>query len=217
MRRRIANLAVALGVVLAQPAAARAAAPPGDSDSEEPSRTALNAYLAQIPGAESGRVSAITENPVAEVLPSYHFYAVHFRGYPIKAPSPLRDNNLFLVSPDGQVKRLADVQALESLFRSALPPVKDDPHAKTAVQAWLRLVQEMYQDGYVQFAIPLESLAVTSDSGKRTASGKARVTQGGKGEITSTLTFNAEGKLSQQKTTADVRPAGERPVSPRPR
>ena len=54
----------------------------------------------------------------------------------------------------------------------------DDAQAKAALRAWLRLAQELHQDGYYTFAIVKDSLKVHTREGKRTASGNRWMRQG---------------------------------------
>ena len=81
---------------------------------------------------------------------------LRFRQYPVAVvpPEPLQSNNLFVVKPDASVEHLRDINELESFVRTALPPVTTADEAKGVAEAWLRLVEEFYQDGFFQFSIP---------------------------------------------------------------
>jgi hypothetical protein len=99
---------------------------------------------------------------------------------------------------------------METFFKAALEPVKDDGAAKDAVAAWLRLTQELKQDGFYRFATLKDSLAVAEEKGERKASGKFEVKQGGRGELTAALTFSDKGALvkaaEDNKIMEGVRP-----------
>ncbi len=183
---------------------------------EEKARDALEAYLAKVPGAKAGKLLAVTDDAVTRPLATSSFYAVRFRGYPMKPPAPYKTSNLFAVAADGTVKPLADEKALKEFFRTALSPVGDDAEAKAALKAWLRLAEELHQDGYFTFKRDEDSLQVRSHDGKRTVSGKARATEGGEGQISATLTFDKDGKLAEATTEASVKAGGARPAGGRP-
>jgi hypothetical protein len=155
--------------------------------------------LARIPGAEKGQLGEVTDEAVARALPMYHFSALRFRQYPVarSVPPPLKPSNLVVEPPQGPAELITESKALEPVFRAAtaLAPVKDDSHARDAVKAWLRLAEELYQDGYFQFSVPADSVVIATEDGRRTARGKFVVTRGGKGEIGVILTFDAAGKL----------------------
>ena len=112
-------------------------------------------------------------------------------------PAPLRSNNLFLVDAKGKPERAADARDLEAWFRSSLAPVRDEKAAKDAVRAWLRLAQEMVQDGYYQFTTPDELVSAGREGGRLRATGRSLVTGGGRGEISVAMTFDASGKLDR--------------------
>ena len=98
----------------------------------------------------------------------------------IGLPAPLQANNLFVVRLDGAATP-ANTGALEAFFRTALRPATTDAEAKDAATAWLRLVEEFHQDGFLRFAVPDDSLKVVSlPNGGREVTGKAQViAQGG--------------------------------------
>lgn len=150
---------------------------------------------------------------LAKDVPAVLFYLVRFRQYPVArlVPEPLAANNIFAVAKDG-VRLVTDVQGLQEIFRGALPPVRDAAAAKEAAYAWLRVAQELAQDGMYAFTIPDETLTATRDGGRIVAAGKAVVKAdgGNRGEIAVTMTF-AEGKLADLQQTADLRP-GMRPI-----
>jgi hypothetical protein len=132
----------------------------------------------------------------------------------VAPPDPLTSNNLFIVRRDGTVQHLPDAGALEVFFRAALRPITTDAQAQDAARAWLRLAQEFRQDGFLQFAIPDDSLKVAAlANGGREVTGKAVVTpQGGnQGEIGATLTFDGRGSLLTVSESANIK-RGIRPI-----
>jgi ubiquinone/menaquinone biosynthesis C-methylase UbiE len=155
----------------------------------------------------------IADETLARIFPQYCFFALLFRQYPVAQvpPEPLSARNLFAVKKDGKVQHLTDTKALEEFFRGTLGLVTDGQSAKDSAEAWLRLTEELKQDGFFKFSIPKELLtAVRSKSGWR-ASGRAIVTQGGKGEIGVALSFTGPGQLTTVEETNTVK-AGVRPI-----
>jgi hypothetical protein len=170
--------------------------------------------LARIRGAEAGHLADLTDEAIARALPKTRFSTLRFRRYPVAqaVAAPLKSSNLILEPENGQVELISEA-SLESAFRKALAPVKNDSQAETAVKAWLRLTEALRQDGYYKFSIPEDSVKVASQDGKRVARGKLVVTPGGggKGEINATLTFDGAGKLVKLEQTGKVLP-GVRPI-----
>ena len=219
MIRRLLSIVVLSTLFLLCPGSALAAettsadtASVGDARGRE----LLQQRLATLKGAERGQVMPVVENVLARIFPGDRFYALRFRQYPVALapPDPLTSNNLFVVRPNGSVEHLPDVGALELFFRAALRPVTADAQAQDAARAWLRLAQEFRQDGFLQFAIPDDSLRVTARAnGGREATGKALVTpQGGnQGEIAATLTFDGGGSLLTVSESANIK-RGIRPI-----
>jgi hypothetical protein len=168
-----------------------------------------------------GPLQPITDDAVKRAFPGFYFFVYGFTVYPAqqKIASGFDTRNVFIVSKDSKLQHhKADcldppnpyLKSLEQFFRENLGLVKDDEAAKQAVEAWLRLSEEFTQDEYFHFLITRDSLLVQTLKDGRKASGKAIVTEGGKGEIRATLHFTAEGKLSEIAETNTVR-RGVRP------
>lgn len=156
----------------------------------------------------------ITDDQMAMLFPAYLFYLVRFRQYPVarSLPEPLTANNIFVVSRDGIVRHLTDVNGLETFFKNNLPRVNQRAAAKTAISAWLRLAQEFVQDGMFQFTIPTDRIIVTATKDAMTVTGAAVVVPNGanRGEVTANMTFTG-GKLVRVEQTSTVK-AGMRPI-----
>jgi len=156
---------------------------------------------------------AISDGALSRSFPEELFLAVVFRQYPVaRVPSePLKPHNLFAVQRDGKIQHMTNTKELEAFFRSHIRPVGDEGAAKDAVRAWLQLSAELKQDGYFKFSVPADAVTVAMDKKERKASGKGVVTEGGKGEFSATLRFDAEGKLTRVEETAQIK-AGVRPI-----
>src|SRR5262249_17100739 len=153
---------------------------------------AVEEYLARLK-APNPQIKPVTDDAVTNSLPGGAYFAVIFRQYPVAIvpPEPLKSGNVLAVKGD-KVELISDATALEKFFKAHLKPVKDETGVKEAAYAWLRLSQELHQDGFFRFSIPDKEL--TADGAKK-ATGKALVDPkgGDKGEIAVTLTF-ADGK-----------------------
>jgi hypothetical protein len=183
---------------------------------ETRSRELLSQTLAGFKDADQGQVIPLPDETLGRTFAGHRFYVLRFRQYPIAVlpPAPLRTNNVFVVKPDGSVGHLADVAALEAFFRAKLPPVTTTAEATGSARAWLLLVQEFHQDGFLQFSIPGESVNIVSmPSGGREVTAKAVVMPhgGNQGEIVASLTFDGHGKLVTLSESANIK-RGIRPI-----
>jgi hypothetical protein len=179
-------------------------------------RELLERKLATLPGAERGRVVSIREGSLGRVFPGYLFYVLRFRQYPValNPPAPLRSNSLLIVRPDDAVALLADPEALEGFFRSTLPAATTAAMATEAAKAWLRLVEELNQDGFLQFAVADESITVApvASGGQRVTGEAVVVPKGGnQGGIRAVLVFDSSGTLVSASETAQIK-HGIRPI-----
>jgi hypothetical protein len=155
----------------------------------------------------------LTDEALKKAFPDTAFFAVVFRQYPVAlaAPEPFKSQNVFAVPKDGKLVHLTDTKGLETYFKDNLKGVKDEDGAKLAAGAWLALSQTFQQDGFFKFSVPKDELKAAGEKGERKASGKVVVTQGGKGELTATLTFDDKGKLAKVVEENAIKP-GVRPI-----
>jgi hypothetical protein len=151
------------------------------------------------------------DEALENTLPDHIFFAVLFRQFPVGRvpPQGLKASNVFVVDKDGKVKVLTNAKELEELFKASVT-AKSDNQLKDAARSWLLLAQEFTQDGFYKFSLMDDSTKVSEDNGKKVATGKVVVMQGGNGEITATLTFD-DGKLTKAETDVKVKP-GPRPI-----
>jgi hypothetical protein len=173
-------------------------------------RELLGPKLSALAGAERGQVIPVVDATLARTFSGCLFYVLRFRQYPVTLlpPDPLQVNNIFVVKPDGAVDHLPDVKALEIFFQSTLPRVTTDAEARDAARAWLRLVPEFHQDGFLQFSIPDESVRVVpGPGGGPSVAGKAVVAPhgGNQGEIVGSLSFDHRGRLVSASEAANIK------------
>lgn len=173
---------------------------------DDQAQKAVDDYLAGL--KTDTKATPITDEAVGKALPGYSCFALVFRQFPVamEAPAPLKSGNVLAVKGD-KVTALSDAATLEKFFTDNLAAVKDEATAKAAATAWVRLSQELHQDGIFKFSVPEKG--VTGDTG--TASAKAEVEKkgGDSGEIAVTLTFK-DGKLTKAEEKANLK-AGVRP------
>jgi len=176
----------------------------------------------------------ITDPQVANAFPGYLFYISRFRQYPVARmiPEPLAANNLFAVKrempafiggqfpPPGQVTLITDIDELKGFFLAhwTIGRVAGSIEnvMKDATYSWLRMSEELHNDGFFRFVIRPESLRVAAsgaNEGGYRVSGRADVLPAGasSGAITATLTFDGGTRLTQIKEEARLQP-GTRPI-----
>jgi hypothetical protein len=156
--------------------------------------------------AEGASVQPLKDPALGKTFPDYEFVSVRFPQFPVArlAPEPLRSSNIYVVSKE-KTTLLSDDEALYKWFKS-MKFGDREADRKNAVRAWLRLTQELKQDGFYKFKVEEDSLK-TAD-GK--VSGKAVVTEGGNGEITVTLDFDGQ-------TVKGIESGANLKAGPRPR
>ncbi len=166
-------------------------APPGRAADAE---AKAKEYLKSINGENGAQITVIKNDMVGKTFAKHEFVAVIYRQFPVgrPAPEPLKVANVLVVpAGDGKVMPLTDVKQLEKFFVENAP--KADPKSGDAIlNSWLRLSQELAQDGFYRFKEPKAGVGTASSNGKMTLTGSAAVDPAGgnKGEITSTIHFD---------------------------
>jgi hypothetical protein len=157
-------------------------------------------------GGHDYTITPITDDYVINTFPGIDFFGVLFRQYPsaVKPPAGLAASNVAFVQ-DRQVFYLTSVTDQEDFFFSELAPVPGEDEAKDAGRAWLRLAEDLVQDGFYTFSKP----AVDFSDGVVT--GQVTVLNGGTGDIRVSMTFDGDGNLMDVQENRTVRP-GIRPI-----
>jgi hypothetical protein len=175
----------------------------------------LENRLAQLK-ARGAVVGRITDDAVARAFPAHLIFAVRFPQYPapVRPPAPLRAQNLFLVDRDGQMEHLFDFKGLEAFFRETLAKVLKEKEAETAARAWLRMSQELMQDGFLTFEIRGDGVKVAPAlSGLRaTARAVVKPEAGNKGHLQVMMWFGLTGDLERVQEDQEI-VRGKRPRS----
>jgi hypothetical protein len=163
----------------------------------------------------NGQRKALADADLAKLFPKSHFFALHFRQWPIhfEPPAGLKSGNVCVLTGE-KVEILSDAAGLETFFRAHLPEAKNDDDRRAAVRAWLRLAEELHQDGFYQFK-KIDDQALRLEG--KTASGRAEVEPrgGNQGQIAVELVFDqpsgSPGRFQSAKEQAKLQ-AGVRPI-----
>jgi hypothetical protein len=190
--------------------AALAADKPSADDLKKAEKTVQD-RLGELKGTNA-KVEALTDEPLQRALPGQMVFSVFFRLFPIAIgpPDPLKHQNLFFVGPDGKVAVVSDLKGLEDYCLTAVAPAKAEGAAKDVALAWLRLVEEMNQDGFYKFKTIEEATKVSPEGAGRKAAARAVVMAGGNGEINVEVTLDEAGKLVKATEMSTLKP-GPRP------
>jgi hypothetical protein len=201
---------LAVVAVLTVTAAALAADKPSADDLKKAEKTVQD-RLGELKGPNA-KVEAITDEPVQRALPGQMVFSVFFRLFPvaIRPPEPLKSQNLFFVGPDGKLTVVSDIKGLEDYCLTAAAPAKDEGAARDVALAWLRLVEEMHQDGFYKFKTIDEATKVSPEGAGRKVAAKAVVMAGGNGEINVEVTLDEAGRLVKATEMSTLKP-GPRP------
>jgi hypothetical protein len=146
-------------------------------------------------------------------FPKYAFFGVYFRQYPVArlTPDGMSNANLYAVGPDGKAALIKESLKLQEFFRKTLGPVVADGAAKDAAHAYVRLSEELHQDGFYKFTLQDDSTKVEAGKDGKTAHARAVVMAGGNGELSASLLFDQAGKLRTVTENVKLRP-GPRPI-----
>lgn len=159
--------------------------------------------------AVNRRVTPIEDESLKKLQPGSHYFGVLFPQFPvgIEPPPPLKVGNVFVVDKNGKLVMIPNIENLEVHFKEHLPAAKTEADANAIMRAWLTLSQHIHGDGFYQFelATPFQ---VQLDAAKKPTKvegvAKVKPIGGNKGQITATLTFNADGKIAIFKDVAKL-------------
>jgi hypothetical protein len=149
--------------------------------------------------------------------PKFNWALLRYPVWPIAMPinPPLSTNNIFVLDEANKIVALiTDSDQLQKFFTQHLNPVRNEHDARTALIVWLRMQQELAQDGMFQFSIPETSIRITKGAaGSITAAGQSVVapTGGNQGTLDSKIVFGADGKLASTTNERNIQ-EGMRPI-----
>ena len=165
------------------------------------------------------KAAVITDDSLTNALPDYLVCSILVRQFPVaRMPQhPLENHNLFFISiKDKSLTHVTVIADLKTFALAHFAAAKDEASQKSATRAWLKLSEQLHNDGMYQFTIADENLKISDVPGDASAKqcvGKSTVAAGGgnNGEITATLTFDKDGKLTAVEDSAKLKP-GMRPI-----
>lgn len=205
--------AVLVLLALAAPTRGDDAEPVKKKLADKKAEKAIKEYLDKVK-ATGGTAKKIDDKAVAKVLPSHHFYHLLFRQYPVGRvpPKGLKASNVLALGPDGKAQALTTVAEMERFFKANAKGLTTDAKRTEAARAFLRLGQELFQDGYYTFEIDKNAAAGTK-AGDPVASVvllKSTAMKGGSGTLSVRMEFE-KSAISSSKITSKLRP-GPRPI-----
>ena len=207
------------GAALALGLSWRAAAAPAPPDKPGPSdddvakaEKAVNDDLARLK-ADGANVQQVKDEAVNRAFPKYVFFGAFFRQFPVARVTPegLSASNLYAVGPDGKPQLIQEAKQLQEFFKANLAPYKGEDQAKDAARAYVRLTEELHEDGFFKFELQDDSTKVGPSKDGSTATARAIVTAGGNGEITALLGFEPNGTIQSVEEKVTLKP-GPRPI-----
>jgi hypothetical protein len=210
MSYRSASLAVVVGVFLF--GAARTHGQDKLPAEAQKSADAVMAHLEELKGGYA-QLLFKEEATLKKIFPDHQFIVARYRQFPVarKLPEGLAASNVFAVAVKNQkLQHVKDVKGLERFFKDHQVAAGDEATAKASLAAWLALAQEFRQDGFYKFETLYKEFSCENNESIRTVSGRALVTQGGKGELAAMLTYES-GKLTRATETGKIMP-GPRPI-----
>jgi hypothetical protein len=184
-----------------------------EQDKDKGHQAVVEFLRKQHPGAlPSGKITALEKSAaVTAALPNSSLYVLRFQQWPVNVapPNGLQPGNICVVTGK-DVSVVSDAKQLGKLFAARLPKATTEAQRRDAVVAWLRVSQEMHQDGFFNFkTIDKKAIAVTDE--QATGQVDAEAKGGNQGRIGVTLTFNADGTLTEATEKVELKP-GVRPI-----
>lgn len=173
------------------------------------SRQAIQDYLRSLDGVKLGKrlqIQSLQSGDLRKVFDRCEFLLLRYPRYPVEVVpvDPLRANNLFAVC-DGKVTRISDDTELKNFFLEHFSVSVNAEIRAAGVRGWLRLVQELHQDGFVQFESP------SIKAGDLRFEGAVKATEGsGEGSLRVIMEFTG-GKLSKLSSEGNIVPGTRRP------
>jgi hypothetical protein len=159
---------------------------------------AVQKYLAKLGGEGEPMLLSQEAAPVAATFPEHVFIIARYRIYPVARilPKGLNPSNVFAVSKDDRVERVADTGALQKFFAAHAKDFLIEQKVKDGLATWLTLTQEFHQDGFFKFEVLEKDMSIEKKGEDFTARGRALVVGGGNGEIAATALFE-RGQLAK--------------------
>lgn len=159
------------------------------------------------------RLILIDDKMVRKVFPNNLFYVLRFPQWPIgfALPDPLAYNNIFEFSRDGSFKHVTTTEDLARSIKSEVEATSKE-QAGDALVAWLKLSEELHQDGMYSFSEPSISKVDENQYGITVSGTVVPAPEGGNtGAISAEISFSRHGKLLTIEEASTLK-AGMRPI-----
>lgn len=167
------------------------------------------------PFAARGQLSLLNDSGLSVLAKRHVFYVLRYPQWPVgfDVPAPLSNNNIFAVDGAGKVHLITTVEQLKAFFaRSA--KVTDEETARSVLRAWLRLHQELLQDGMFQFDTQPTDVQFSQSQSTLSIKGKVSVAPvgGNSGAVSVRLSFDRPtGNLTRVEESVSLQ-EGMRPI-----
>jgi hypothetical protein len=164
------------------------------------------------PTLTTGTLSWVDNEALRRTFDNRLFYILRFRQYPIAAnlPEPFQANNIFSIDGNGKVEMFTNVEQLTRMFQATVHGVTSEDKARNTMLAWLRLGEELVQDGMYAFQPPIVSRGASAElviNGSVTVEPRS----GNMGQIDATIRFTPTGDVETVQQTSSLQ-AGMRPI-----
>ncbi len=160
-----------------------------------------------------GRLTLLLDKDLEASCPDHLFYIVRYPQWPLafSLPEPLGNNNIFIVEKKGTLIHVKDSEGLARVLKEMITATNEEEAAR-ALFAWLRLSEELHQDGMYQFGEPRMIKKQQNDHGITISGAVAPKQQmGNTGEIQAELSFSNHGRLLSVEDVCTLK-AGMRPI-----
>jgi hypothetical protein len=192
------------------------AAQPGDKDlpmKVQQAKDQVTQYLAKLGGTKQPVIKWMDDPALKEVFPTVTFFGVRFPQFPLAfaPPKGLASSNVFAVGNMGELQVMTGADDLPKFFLTAYQATKAKPTEKSAatvVRAWLKISEELLQDGFYTFEV-VKAQGKLKGNKVIEAEGQSMVTKGGNGSIQVTMELGLDGTLKagqDYKLNAGPRP-----------
>lgn len=194
---------------------------PDDVTASGTPESAIRAYERKTQGSRpnmpsSGTVTALNDPAINGALrPGLKLYMLRYRVWPIamEIKPPLQTNNIFALDAKNKIVDIISEPAQsQKFFGEHVIVVENDEQARKAMTSWLRIQDELAQDGMFIFHSAPESFVVQVAGPNIVISGRSTIEPkgGDSGEVVGKLTF-VNGKLTRADTEKNIQ-SGMRPI-----
>lgn len=165
------------------------------------------------PFLQSGQLFFVDDPAIQNAFPERLFYTLRFRQWPIgfDIPAPMRSNNIFTLSKASGLKLITDLDQLKNLFKAEIANATTVKKQRDVTMAWIRLQEELAQDGMYQFLTPLIENSTSAKGNTFNAVAKVSTNTGNLGQLQANFVFGTNGTVLSINATNNLQ-EGMRPI-----